>query len=87
MNLYDMKLFDSFWNSSINCNIIRVPGGWIFQTTDSSQSSVSAMSFVPFNNEFIEATNKQSCPKCGVSLSVTEYRTGECHSCRSAISA
>ena len=39
-----------------------------------------------------QTTNKQStqnyaCPKCGAVLSVTEYRTGECYSCCSAISA
>lgn len=39
-----------------------------------------------------QTTNKQStpnyaCPKCGAWLSTNEYRTGECHSCCSAISA
>jgi hypothetical protein len=45
-----------------------------------------------YKKEARNAPNKQStqnyaCPRCGVSLSVTEYRTGECHSCCSAISA
>jgi hypothetical protein len=54
MNFYDMKLGDSFWHSGIGCQVVRVPGGWLFQTADSSQSSISSMSFVPFNNEFME---------------------------------
>jgi len=54
MNFYDMKLGDSFWHSGIGCKVVRVPGGWLFQTADSSQSSISSMSFVPFNNEFME---------------------------------
>lgn len=43
MNLYEMKLFDSFAQRIFGKDyiIVRVPGGWLFDDT-----------FVPFNNEF-----------------------------------
>jgi hypothetical protein len=62
MNFYDMKLGDSYWNSSIGCQVVRVPGGWLFQTADSSQSSISSMCFVPFNNEFMETSEQGESP-------------------------
>ena len=34
-----------------------------------------------------QSTQKYACPKCGAELTVTEYRSGECYSCCSSISA
>jgi len=54
MNFYDMKLGDSFWYSGISCQVVRVPGGWLFQSADTLRNIIPSMSFVPFNNEFME---------------------------------
>jgi len=57
MNLYEMKLGENFWSSEMNCNILRVPGGWVFQSTFENQDAYSTQCFVPFNNEFMEITD------------------------------
>lgn len=60
MNLYEMKLGDHQWVSEYDCNVLRVPGGWLFRHYDHETTICQCSSFVPFNNEFIEksALNK-----------------------------
>ena len=57
-----MKLGEFVWERKIGCNVIRAPGGWLYGAADSSQSPISAMSFVPFNNEFMEEVPAASVP-------------------------
>ena len=52
--MYEMKLGESLWNSGMACNIVRVPGGWLFQTCDENNDTIPSMCFVPFNNEFMK---------------------------------
>ena len=32
-----------------------------------------------------QSTQNYACPRCGAALSVTEYRTGQCHSCGAVV--
>lgn len=52
LNLYNMKLGDHEWSSEMNCEVLRVPGGWIFRNINGTDAKCYA--FVPFNNEFME---------------------------------
>lgn len=52
--IYEMKLGDSLWSEQMSCNIVRVPGGWLFQTSDVGSTYIATMCFVPFNNEFMQ---------------------------------
>lgn len=54
MNLYEMKVLDSYWFSEITCQVIRVPGGWIFQSFNADGGVLLSSCFVPFDNEFME---------------------------------
>jgi len=53
MNLYNMKLGDSEWWSGPDIQVTRVPGGWIYGSTDSN-GNICSQIFVPFNTEFME---------------------------------
>jgi hypothetical protein len=46
---------------------------------------VNAEALKPSHNK--QSTQNYACPKCNAWLSTIEYRTGECHSCHSSISA
>lgn len=52
MKLYEMKCGETCYEQSSRSNIIRVPGGWIYQFRSDKTEDVVAQSFVPFNNEF-----------------------------------
>lgn len=49
-NIYQMKLHEFIWMSSINAGVIRVPGGWIYKTYIPEVGI--AQCFVPMNKEF-----------------------------------
>lgn len=50
-DIYKMKLHDSFYLEELSCEILRVASGWIYQYID-SDSEVSKVAFVPFDNRF-----------------------------------
>lgn len=55
MNLYDMNLGEHFWCSEMDCNILRVPGGWVLRNyNNETGENIISQTFVPFNNEFME---------------------------------
>ena len=59
MNIYKMKLHDSFWDSTISKSITRVPGGWLYGDWDTEREEpAEGATFVPFNNEFVECSEK-----------------------------
>ena len=47
--LYDLKLHEWVYYDKLSLTIIRVPGGWLY---DSSRNGYTALTFVPWNNEF-----------------------------------
>lgn len=59
MAIYELKLHDSTWveEKGLNINILRVPGGWIYNQRLLNETITSV--FVPFNTEF---NNKKPLP-------------------------
>lgn len=57
-----MKLGDSVWNSEMQSNILRVPGGWIFRTADGDRDIYTASTFVPFDMEFKKTSEQGESP-------------------------
>jgi hypothetical protein len=62
MNLYEMKLGESFWSSEMDSSILRVPGGWLFRGWDQDRGVHTSITFVPFNNEFIKTSEQVESP-------------------------
>jgi hypothetical protein len=59
MNIYKMKLHESFWVSSIAKSITRVPGGWLYGDWDTERDQpIEGATFVPFHNEFMESSEQ-----------------------------
>ena len=52
MNLYELKLGEHFWSSKMECNILRVPGGWLFRSYHPDTGNIVGSTFVPFSKEF-----------------------------------
>lgn len=48
--IYNMKLHQARRILRDDIRVIRVPGGWIYESID--EGKVSAAVFVPFNDEF-----------------------------------
>lgn len=57
--IYKMKLHDVFNPENLQLSIIRVPGGWIYESfNDTGMGGYEGSCvFVPYNNEF-EVTEK-----------------------------
>jgi hypothetical protein len=47
-----MKLGEHFWSSEMDCNILRVPGGWVFRNYVPGTDQTTCSTFVPFSEEF-----------------------------------
>jgi len=62
MNLYEMKLGDSVWVSEFESNVLRVPGGWLFRSSDGERDIYTSSTFVPFNNEFMKTSEQGESP-------------------------
>jgi len=62
MNLYEMKLGDSVWVSEFESNVLRVPGGWLFRSSDGVRDIYTSSTFVPFDNEFIKTSEQGEPP-------------------------
>ena len=58
ISIYDLKLHESLLEQNIEALIIRVPGGWIYQLSDTmhnygkKRANPFTSVFVPFNAEF-----------------------------------
>lgn len=63
MNLYDMKLGESFWSSEMDSSILRVPGGWLFRIWDQEHGVHTSSTFVPFDNEFMGTADTKEEPQ------------------------
>lgn len=84
MNLHDMKLGDSVWNSEMQSNILRVPGGWIFRTADGDRDIYTASTFVPFDMEFKKTSEQGESPTTAGNIDyaaalrgISDYRSSE----------
>jgi hypothetical protein len=53
-SIYDLELHEATqpWK---DFNILRVPGGWIYESISQIDGETIASVFVPFNNEFQKA--------------------------------
>lgn len=49
-SIYDLELHEE--TSFPGCNIMRVPGGWLYSSWDYDKEHFMIPVFVPFNNEF-----------------------------------
>lgn len=59
MNIYDLKFGEHQWFSEMNCNVLRVPGGWLFREHTVDIGIIACSTFVPFNNEFMENSDQK----------------------------
>lgn len=78
MNLYDMKFGESRWHCEMRSNILRVPGGWIFRTSDNERDIYISSVFVPFNNEFMQESEDGVSPNSAQPCKKEALRTAYC---------
>jgi len=75
--LYDMKLYDIMYPYGRNgrLEIVRVPGGWIYNQLDINNKKESS-DFIPFSNEFQEQkqpkNNENNCVLNKVELKIID---------------
>lgn len=63
MNIYNLKFGEHQWFSEMNCNVLRVPGGWLFREYTVDTDIIVCSTFVPFNNEFMEISDASEAEK------------------------
>jgi len=58
-NIYEMKLhevieilIDEYGAGRVSCQVLRVPGGWIYSIYSLKHGN-SSTKFIPYNNEFL----------------------------------
>lgn len=49
--LYGLRLHEGMYLEVPYCHVLRVPGGWVYNTLDNA-GKTTVSTFVPFNNEF-----------------------------------
>jgi hypothetical protein len=59
-NLYNLKLHEDL-STDFGICIMRVPGGWIYDSWDKEKDCFKQGLFIPFNTEFIASHYQDSC--------------------------